>query len=97
MTTHATAAQTGTTLVIGANGKTGRRVTERLIAAGMPVRPASRSAETRFDWEEPETWGPALTGVSAVYITFHPTWRSPAPPRPSAPSPILRSHAGCTA
>ncbi|WP_209262571.1 NmrA family NAD(P)-binding protein [Thiorhodococcus minor] len=72
MTTHATAAQTGTTLVIGANGKTGRCVTERLIAAGMRVRPASRSAETRFDWEGPETWEPALSGVSAAYITFHP-------------------------
>lgn len=72
MTTQSTAAQTGTTLVIGANGKTGRRVSDRLIAAGMRVRPASRSAETRFDWEEPQTWEPALTGVSAAYITYHP-------------------------
>jgi uncharacterized protein YbjT (DUF2867 family) len=72
MNMHSTAAKTGTTLVIGAGGKTGRRVAERLIASGMQVRAASRSAETRFDWEHPDTWAPALAGVAAVYITYHP-------------------------
>ena len=61
-----------TTLVIGASGKTGRRVADRLIAAGHRVRPASRSGETRFDWEEQTTWAPALSGVDAVYITYYP-------------------------
>jgi uncharacterized protein YbjT (DUF2867 family)/predicted ester cyclase len=61
-----------TTLVIGAGGKTGRRVTDRLIAAGNRVRPASRSGETRFDWEDEATWAPALDGVHAAYITYYP-------------------------
>jgi uncharacterized protein YbjT (DUF2867 family) len=59
-------------LVLGASGKTGRRVTERLTAAGRPVRAASRSGETRFDWEDEATWAPALAGVDAVYIVYYP-------------------------
>lgn len=62
----------GTTLVIGVNGKTGRRVAARLAEAGWPVRPASRSAETRFDWADESTWPPALAGVDAAYITYYP-------------------------
>ncbi len=64
--------QTKPILVLGASGKTGRRVTERLTAAGRPVRAASRSGETRFDWEDEATWAPALAGVDAVYITYYP-------------------------
>lgn len=60
------------TLVIGATGKTGRRVVDRLHAAGVPVRPASRSSEVRFDWEDPTTWAPALDGAAAAYVTFFP-------------------------
>jgi len=59
-------------LVLGATGKTGKRVVERLTAAGHPVRAASRSGETRFDWENEATWAPALDGVGAVYITYYP-------------------------
>jgi len=59
-------------LVLGASGKTGRRVTERLTAAGRRVRAASRSGETRFDWEDEATWAPALAGVDAAYITYYP-------------------------
>ena len=62
----------GTTLVIGASGKTGRLVTERLIRTGRRVRPASRSSEIRFDWNDETTWLPALAGVDAAYITYHP-------------------------
>ena len=61
-----------TTLVIGATGKTGRRVVERLRIAGMPVKEASRSSEVQFDWEQPATWAPAFDGVDAVYITYYP-------------------------
>ncbi len=61
-----------TTLVIGGRGKTGRRVCERLATAGLPVRAASRSGETRFDWEDETTWAPALDGVDAVYLTYYP-------------------------
>ncbi|MEU6487873.1 NAD(P)H-binding protein [Streptomyces sp. NPDC046887] len=63
---------TGTTLLIGGNGKTGRRVADRLSAQGLPVRIGSRSAATPFVWESPETWDAALDGVSAVYVTYHP-------------------------
>jgi uncharacterized protein YbjT (DUF2867 family) len=72
MPANATAATRGTTLVIGASGKTGRRVAQRLTADGLSVRPASRTAEARFDWNEPATWGPALDGAAAAYITYYP-------------------------
>lgn len=57
-----------TTLVLGATGKTGRRVIARLRLRGTPVRAASRSSETRFDWSDPGTWDAALRGVAAVYV-----------------------------
>ena len=55
------------TLVVGATGKTGRRVADRLLASGVPVRLGSRSATPRFDWEEPSTWPAALAGTAAAY------------------------------
>ena len=62
----------GTTLVIGASGKTGRRVMDRLITQGRRVRPVSRSTVPRFDWQDDSTWAPALDGVDAAYITYFP-------------------------
>jgi len=59
---------TDTVLVLGATGKTGRRVAARLRLAGVPVRAASRSSQTRFDWGAPDTWGAALRGVAAAYL-----------------------------
>lgn len=50
-------------LVIGATGKTGRRVADRLEAQGITVRRGARQSATPFDWEAPETWAPALRGV----------------------------------
>lgn len=61
-----------TILVIGANGKTGRRVVQRLRVAAYPVKAASRSSETPFDWNDQATWAPALEGVHAAYVTFYP-------------------------
>lgn len=61
-----------TVLIIGASGKTGRRVTDRLIARGRRVRPVSRSTTPRFDWQDESTWAPALDGVGAAYITYFP-------------------------
>lgn len=58
----------GDILVLGATGKTGRRLVRRLQEAGAPVRPASRSSATPFDWTDPGTWGPALDGAGAVYL-----------------------------
>jgi uncharacterized protein YbjT (DUF2867 family) len=60
------------TLVLGANGKTGRRVAERLQRRGWPVRRGSRSASPRFDWLEPTTWPAALADVDQAYITYQP-------------------------
>ncbi len=59
-------------LVLGATGKTGRRVVDRLAARGVPTRPGSRSAEPPFDWNDRSTWAPVLDGVGAVYISYHP-------------------------
>jgi uncharacterized protein YbjT (DUF2867 family) len=61
-----------TILVIGSTGKTGKRVTDQLEARGIPVRHGSRSADIPFDWENPQTWAPALTDVDKVYLTYYP-------------------------
>ncbi len=61
-----------TILVIGANGKTGRRVAERLRQAGITVKAASRSSETTFDWDDESTWAPAIEGTVGAYITVYP-------------------------
>jgi uncharacterized protein YbjT (DUF2867 family) len=59
-------------LVVGGTGKTGRRVAEKLVAKGIPVRIGSRSALPPFDWENDATWAHALDGVGAAYITYYP-------------------------
>ena len=64
--------QTKPILVIGATGKTGRRVAAKLEAKGVPVRRGSRNSATPFDWEAPETWDPALNGVRSAYVTYFP-------------------------
>ncbi len=61
-----------TTLVLGATGKTGRRVADRLETRGVPVRRGSRTGAPPFDWESPATWAPALEGVAAVYVSYFP-------------------------
>ena len=66
------ATATTLTLVTGGTGKTGRRIVQRLQAAGHPVRVGSRSATPAFDWHDPDTWPAALAGVSAVYIAYYP-------------------------
>ncbi|WP_433293874.1 NmrA family NAD(P)-binding protein [Actinoplanes sp. CA-030573] len=63
---------TDTTLLIGGNGKTGRRVAARLGARGVDVRVGSRRGGTLFDWDDEKTWEPALAGVRAAYLTFYP-------------------------
>ncbi|MEL7112854.1 MAG: NmrA family transcriptional regulator, partial [Pseudomonadota bacterium] len=54
-------------LVIGATGKTGSRVASKLEAKGVAVRRGARRSETPFDWEDPATWAPVLSGVSKAY------------------------------
>ncbi|MDX3662877.1 NmrA family NAD(P)-binding protein [Streptomyces sp. ID05-26A] len=71
-------------LVLGATGKTGRRVVNTLEAAGSVVRKASRA--TGFDWNDPSTWKPFLHGATAAYVI--------APEDPSAASPFVEQAAG---
>ncbi|MBC3984676.1 NAD(P)H-binding protein [Streptomyces sp. AC536] len=78
MTTQRTHGAPSAILVLGATGKTGRRLVARLREAGTaPVRAASRSGEVTFDWTKPDTWEPALAGAGAVYLVA-----------PEDPSPI---------
>lgn len=62
----------GTTLVLGGTGKTGRRIAERLAARGRAVRVGSRRGEVPFDWNDRQTWEPALAGIEAVYLCYAP-------------------------
>ncbi len=71
-TTDRLSATSAPVLVLGANGKTGRRVCRRLEAAGVPVRAGSRSGTPRFDWDDAATWGPVLAGARSAYVTFQP-------------------------
>ena len=59
-------------LVIGANGKTGRRVAERLWEKGVSVRSVSRSTEVPFDWANQSTWAAALDGIDSAYVSYQP-------------------------
>ncbi|MEV4419676.1 NAD(P)H-binding protein [Patulibacter sp. NPDC049589] len=59
-------------LVLGATGKTGRRVAARLADRGVAVRPGSRAASPAFDWDDRSTWADALRGVRAVYVAYVP-------------------------
>ncbi|WP_052185698.1 NmrA family NAD(P)-binding protein [Streptomyces purpureus] len=70
-------ASIGTVLVTSGSGKTGRRVAERLQARNVTVRSGSRRGSTVFDWEAPETWGPALSGADAAYVAYYPDVAAP--------------------
>ena len=59
-------------LVVGATGKTGARVAAKLEDKGVDVRRGSRGSSTPFDWENPATWAPALSGVAKAYVTYFP-------------------------
>lgn len=65
-----------TYLVLGGTGKTGRRVVDRLVAAGHTARSAARTPgaarpgvePVRFDWDDATTHAPVLRGVEGVYV-----------------------------
>jgi uncharacterized protein YbjT (DUF2867 family) len=59
-----------TILMLGATGKTGRRLTPLLAAVGHEIRRASRgpAADVRFDWADPACFGPAVEGVDGIYL-----------------------------
>lgn len=57
-------------LIIGATGKTGRRVTRLLAAGGHHVRETSRSTAIPFDWNDPSTWRTALQDMTVAYVVL---------------------------
>jgi len=68
-----------TILVLGSNGKTGRRVVERLgRIENIDIRLGSRNEKIPFDWEKPETWEKVLQGIDSVYITYQPDLAVPS-------------------
>ncbi|MFE6286065.1 NAD(P)H-binding protein [Streptomyces sp. NPDC057877] len=67
-------------LVIGATGKTGRRIVSRLTGFGLPVREASRGSVPPFDWTDPSSWPEVLRGAGAVYVSFFPDLAAPGAP-----------------
>lgn len=73
-------ANQGPILVLGATGKTGNRVAQRLRARGVAVREGSRSASPAFDWEDQSTWRASLEGASAAYISYFPDLAVPGAP-----------------
>jgi len=64
-------------LVLGATGKTGRRIVSSLTNLGVPVRLGSRSASPSFDWNNAANWDECLQGVTKVYINYAPDLAMP--------------------
>ena len=64
--------QTENILVIGGNGKTGRRVTNGLEELGHNVRAVGRNTIPVFDWENPDTYDIALKDMDRAYIVYYP-------------------------
>ena len=67
----------GPILVLGATGKTGRRIAAILKDRGLPVRLGSRSATPSFDWNNEAGWDDCLSGVEAAYINYAPDLAMP--------------------
>lgn len=64
-------------LVLGATGKTGKRVAEKLQKMRIPVRAGSRNGNPPFDWGKPGNWPAVLNGIQEVYITYQPDFAIP--------------------
>jgi uncharacterized protein YbjT (DUF2867 family) len=73
-------ASTSPITVIGASGKTGRRVVSRLEARGVVVRAGSRTGSPPFDWQQPSTWPAVFEGASAAYVSYFPDLAAPGAP-----------------
>jgi uncharacterized protein YbjT (DUF2867 family) len=59
-------------LVIGASGKTGRRILQRLNDRNIPALGVSFSSTPSFDWNNKATWETVLNNIGAVYISYYP-------------------------
>lgn len=78
MTTQtSTADSNDLVLVLGATGKTGRRIVSSLKTLGVPVRLGSRSASPAFDWNNAANWDECLQGATKVYINYAPDLAMP--------------------
>jgi uncharacterized protein YbjT (DUF2867 family) len=64
-------------LVLGATGKTGRRIVSSLEMLDVPVRLGSRSASPSFDWNNSANWDECLEGVTKIYINYAPDLAMP--------------------
>jgi uncharacterized protein YbjT (DUF2867 family) len=73
----------GRVLVIGATGSVGSEVVSQLVRAGQQVKAATRTPASvhlsdaavecvEFDFERPETFAKALTGVDRVFLIARP-------------------------
>ena len=58
--------------VIGASGKTGRRVQSLLNSLGYNVRGLSRQSVPSFNWDASDNWEAAFQGITSLYITYQP-------------------------
>ena len=67
-------------LVIGATGKIGSRVADRLADNGHPHRAVSRSTTPVFDWEDPAGWARAMEGMHSAFVTYVPDLAVPGAP-----------------
>lgn len=63
--------------VTGSTGKTGRRVADLLEADGRTVRRLARNTSPAFDWEQPDQWPAALSGVDRLYAAYVPDLAAP--------------------
>lgn len=72
----------GKILVIGGNGKNGRRVVEKLrdlkyqVSSTSRLKEGLRENERYFDWNDNDTYAPALKDMNKVYIV-HPDTSMP--------------------
>jgi len=64
-------------LVLGATGKTGRRIVSSLEKLGVPMRLGSRSASPSFDWSNSANWDECLESVTKIYINYAPDLAMP--------------------
>lgn len=67
-----------TTLIVGKQGKTGRRVEALLNQYGHATKGVSRSTTPSFDWEDSTTWQASLQGCKSAYVTYQPDLAVPA-------------------
>ena len=59
-------------VVIGGNGKTGRRVAKNLTDLGHNVSVVGRKTSPAFDWENPQTYEAALKDMDRAYVVYYP-------------------------